>query len=339
MHLSLFHLNIEFRTKQRRLEPVLENVIQALEPSRSKSTVDNYRTALRSFITYAGRGVTIHAVNANLMEGYQRWLQQRSVSLNTSSCYMRSLRKLFHEAHIPACDTLFKNIFTGNAKTEKRAISQEDMSTLSHLPFGDFGDCPNVREYLTSQGDCPLVRLSLRLALDLFLFSFYAMGMPFVDLAFLRKSQVRDGYITYARRKTGQTIRIKVLEPMQEIINRYARTNTPYLFPLLTATEPRAAMVEYEKLRHLYNRHLKRLAVLANLPKLTSYQVRHTWASIANAQGTDLPVISKAMGHTNTQTTLIYISEIDDHRVDEANEAIVKSILSTSQGDCPRLLS
>ena len=33
---------------------------------------------------------------------------------------------------------------------------------------------------------------SLALARDIFIFSFYAMGMPFVDIAYLRKEQVKD---------------------------------------------------------------------------------------------------------------------------------------------------
>jgi integrase len=37
-------------------------------------------------------------------------------------------------------------------------------------------------------------------------------------------------------------------------------------------------------------------------------------------------VISHALGHTNPNTTLVYIREIDDQRVKEANELIINSI-------------
>jgi len=297
----LRNLKIEVNNKSKRLEPVLENIIQSLEPSRSKSTVDNYRTALRSFISFAGRDITTRRVDARTMEAYQRWLQQRGVCPNTSSCYMRSLRKLFHEADIQGCESLFKNVFTGNAKTEKRAISPQEISSLRHLKIRSF-----VR--------------------DLFLFSFFAMGMPFIDLAFLRKSQAQNGYITYCRHKTGQTIRLKIEPPMQEIINMYAREESPYLFPILTATEPRAAMHEYERQRHRYNRQLKHLAAKAGIPNLTSYVVRHTWASIARDLGADIPVIQKALGHQDIKTTQIYLSEVNDHRVYDTNAAVIAKI-------------
>jgi site-specific recombinase XerD len=303
----LRNIKIEVNNKQRRLEPILEDIIQSLEPSRSKSTVDNYRTALRSFIGFAGRDITTRRISARTMEAYQRWLKQRGVCPNTSSCYMRSLRKLFHEADIQDSDRLFKNVFTGNAKTEKRAITTAEVTTLQRLK----------------------IRSMVR---DLFLFSFFAMGMPFIDLAFLRKNQAQNGYITYCRHKTGQTIHMKIEPPMQEIINMYAREDTPYLFPILTATEPRAAMRQYERQRHRYNRQLKRLAAKAGIPRLTSYVVRHTWASIARDLGADIPVIQKALGHQDIKTTQIYLSEVNDHRVYDTNAAVIAKIFPEMLG-------
>ena len=38
---------------------------------------------------------------------------------------------------------------------------------------------------------------------DMFLFSFYTRGMSFIDMAYLKKSDLKNGIITYRRRKTG----------------------------------------------------------------------------------------------------------------------------------------
>ena len=51
------------------------------------------------------------------------------------------------------------------------------------------------------------------------------------------------------------------------------------------------------------------------------------WASVAYSSNVDLPVISKALGHSNPQTTLTYIKEIDDNRLDDANHSIVSRII------------
>lgn len=312
MFLPFLNLRIEIHVRQKRLECVLENIILSLEQSRSKSTIDNYRTALRSFIKYAGCNVRLRDVNAHLMEGYQRWLHGHGVCMNTSSCYMRSLRKILNEAGLMDCNDCFKNIFTGNAKTDKRAVTQEDVCTLRDVPL--------------------LVKPHLRMTRDMFLFSFYAMGMPFVDLAFLRKNQVKDGYIVYARHKTGQTIRVKIEKPMQDIINMYTREDSPYLFPILTQTEPTAAMREYESQRHRYNRNLKTLAAMTSLHNLTSYVVRHSWASIVRDLGANVSVISKALGHNDIKTTQIYLNEVNDQRVYDANATVISKIISLKLG-------
>ena len=85
--------------------------------------------------------------------------------------------------------------------------------------------------------------------------------------------------------------------------------------------------VSYPSALNRYNRSLKLLARQAGIPvKLTSYVARHSWASIAYEQGVALPVISKALGHTNTETTLVYIEGIKDERLAEANRKLLERI-------------
>jgi integrase len=150
--------------------------------------------------------------------------------------------------------------------------------------------------------------------------------MPFVDIAFLRRSQINDNQLTYYRHKTGQRIVIPLEPCMNEIISRY-QSDSEYVFPLLRSLEPQKAYNEYLQMLNRYNRSLKTLARKAGVTRrLTSYTPRHTWASVAYDQNVDLSVISKALGHTNTQTTLTYIKEISDNRLAEANHLIVGRI-------------
>lgn len=338
-----------------KLAECAQQVINKLSERRAKSTIDNYQTALRSLLTYAGKGVRVSDIDATMMEGYQRWLQLRGVGRNTSSCYMRSLRALLHHiAPEENYEKVFKHIFTGNEKTEKRAITMEEMKSLlptsplwggESLPQHAYTNKPTPIATPHSQREKPSQKegdkkdskrgeigenskkAAVERARDYFLFSFCAMGMPFVDLAFLRKTQVKDGYIDYRRHKTGQRVKVKIEPLMQDIINRYAREDRPYLFPILTNQNPQGAMREYERKRSKYNRLLRQYAKKTMLPHLTSYVARHSWASIAYSNNVALPIISKAMGHTSTQTTLIYISEINDHKIEEANDRIIKPLL------------
>ena len=311
--------SVSCKENNKKIAECAELAMEELSRRRAKSTIDNYQTALRSLLAYTRKDICVEDIDTALMEGYQRWLQMRGVSRNTSSCYMRSLRALIHHIN-PKTDykETFKNVFTGNEKTEKRAITMEEIKRLGS-PLPTFPHWGRSKE--------PRREKALEMARDFFLFSFCALGMPFVDLAFLKQSQVKDGYIEYRRHKTGQHIRVKIEPPMLDIINRYAREDSPYLFPILTNQNPQGAMREYERKRSKYNRLLRQYAKKTMLPHLTSYVARHSWASIAYSNNVALPIISKAMGHTSTQTTLIYISEINDHKIEEANDRIIKPLL------------
>jgi len=55
-----------------------------------------------------------------------------------------------------------------------------------------------------------------------------------------------------------------------------------------------------------------------NLPKLTSYTIRRTWATHAYRKKVNIQIIQKALGHTNPATTQRYIQDIDQSAVDAA---------------------
>lgn len=287
---------------------VATQLISQLETGKSKSTVDNYRTALRSFCHFSGGRVLIEQIDVPLMERYQQWLHEQHVTPNTISCYMRSLRSLLYRLK-PSLkqQSLFDTVYTGKAHTDKRSIP--------------FADIVRIRGLSLSPAS------PLAFSRDLFLFSFYALGMPFVDIAFLLKSQIHNDHIIYYRHKTGQRICIKLETPIEQIIHRYIRKDSPYVFPILSAGTQADVFRDYENARSRYNRHLRKIGEMAGLAhRLTSYVARHTWASAAYHANIDLSVISKALGHTSPNTTLTYIREIDDERIDQANHLLLNQI-------------
>ena len=66
------------------------------------------------------------------------------------------------------------------------------------------------------------VHSGMDIARDMYLFSFYAQGMAFVDIVFLKKKNIRDGILSYRRHKSQQLIHIVVTPQMQELIDKYA---------------------------------------------------------------------------------------------------------------------
>lgn len=274
---------------------------------RSHSTAANYATAIRTLERFlAGRKLPLSQLDANLMGAFERWMLSQGIRQNTTSCYLRSLRALLID-YDPSLSEIFAKVYTGKARTDKRSIPMAAIAQLQkmELPAASYD----------------------ALARDVFLFSFYAMGMPFVDVAHLRRSQVSGNTFAYNRQKTGQRIVVNIEPPMQVIMDRYA-SRGDYVFPLLSGNGAN----DYDTALGRYNRALRRLASKAGIKeKLTSYVVRHSWASAAYRENIDLPVISRALGHGSTQTTLVYLREVDNDTLAEASRHMVKSVLHATE--------
>ena len=161
---------------------------------------------------------------------------------------------------------------------------------------------------------------------DMFLLSFYLRGMSIIDMAFLRKTDLINGFIVYRRRKTGQKLTIRWTNEMQLILDKYAVNPTQYLLPIIkhTGINERAC---YRNTAYRININLNRIAQMLNLNfRLTMYVARHSWASVAKAKGVPISVISVGMGHESETTTRIYLSSLDTSVVDRANDLIISSL-------------
>ncbi|WP_373727789.1 phage integrase SAM-like domain-containing protein, partial [Bacteroides heparinolyticus] len=85
--------------KERNAVPTLSGFTGAASRGVGRSTAENYRTAVRSFVRFnSGRDVPLSALDAETLRRYERWLRDRGVCPNTSSCYLRSLRAIYNKA-------------------------------------------------------------------------------------------------------------------------------------------------------------------------------------------------------------------------------------------------
>lgn len=293
------------------LVQTVQAIVEDAQRAKRYHTASNYRTAVRSLLVYIGADdLDMQTLNSEVIESYQRWLRNSNVKLNTISCYARALRAIYNKVknRLDSEEDPFAHAFTGISRTVKRSIEADDLRRLRNLRLKHGSKLEQAR--------------------DVFLFGFYALGMPFVDIAFLQKHQIKDGVLSYNRRKTHQPVRVKLEPCMEEILQRYSSPVRPYVFPYLTKTVPQQIYAQYQSALRQHNRLLKQLEEMAGLHcKLTSYVARHTWASIAFQQNLDLRLISKALGHTRTETTLIYIRELNDDYLATANHNLLQEVL------------
>lgn len=284
--------------------------IIALQANGKLGTAHNYQSTLNSFSAFlGGTDILFSRCNEELIHEYDIWLQKGEIARNTRSFYMRILRSVYNKAvslHFARQPHPFQHVYTGVDRTRKRAVSEETIIQLQKL-------------VLRSSA-------SLTLARDIFIFSYTTRGMAFIDIAFLRKENIANGTIVYTRHKTGQKLTILIEPCMAKIIVRYLKDNTgsPYLFPLITSTDPVKSYTQYQSALGYYNRRLKRLGELIGLDvPLTSYCARHTWATAARNHNIPLSVISAGMGHVSEKTTQIYLASLDTSVIDQANREIL----------------
>jgi integrase len=152
--------------------------------------------------------------------------------------------------------------------------------------------------------------------------------MNFADMMKLRWKDVIDDQIYYTRSKTKTNFRIKILPPVQKILDYYKtrKNGTDYVFPILLKDELTPSQVENRKKKTLkqFNKDLKEIAALCEINKsVSSYVARHSYANCLKQKGVATDIISESMGHQNIAITQAYLKELDNSLVDEAMEVLL----------------
>lgn len=293
-------------TKEASLFSFMHGVIAQLKQLGRVRTSETYTATLKSFMAFRDeQDIPLDGITSDLMLLYEAHLKARGVRMNTISFYMRILRAVYNRAvekGLTPQRNPFRHVYTGVDKTTKRAIPIKTVKTLKELDLS--------------------MKPSTDFARDMFMFSFYTRGMSFVDMAYLKKTDLQYGILTYQRRKTGQQLTIKWEKCMAEIVAKYPDNKTDYLLPIIK--EKGNERKQYDNALHLVNYRLKKLSDMLKLQRpLTMYVARHSWASAAKAKNVPLSVISEGMGHDSEATTQIYLASLETSVVDRANKMIL----------------
>lgn len=301
--ITLFHKV----TKETSLFSFMHSVIIQLRQLGKIRTSETYTATLKSFMEFREEhDVPLDGVNSDLMLLYEAHLKAKGVRMNTISFYMRILRAVYNRAvekELTPQKYPFRHVYTGVDKTVKRAVPVKVIKALKELNLS--------------------MKSSLDFARDMFMFSFYTRGMSFVDMAYLKKTDLQNGILTYCRRKTGQRLTVKWEKCMEEIIKKYPSNSSTYLLPIIK--EQGNERKQYDNALHLVNYRLKDLSGMLKLQRpLTMYVARHSWASVAKVRNVPLSVISEGMGHDSEKTTQIYLASLEASVVDKANKMILE---------------
>lgn len=278
-----------------------ELYIDRLREEGRYSTAHVYKNALFSFSVFCGTcNVSFRQITRESLQLYGQYLYENGLKLNTISTYMRMLRSIYNRGveagNAPFVPRLFHEAYTGIDVCQKRALTAAELHRLL------FDDPRSER---------------LRRIQDIASLLFQLCGMSFADLAHLEKSALENNILRYNRIKTKTPMSVEVLDSAMVKIDRLrsVRKSQPgcpdYLLDILCGDKSRKdekAYREYQSALRWFNNSLKELARALHLKSpVTSYTLRHSWATIAKYRGVSIEMISEALGHKSIKTTQTYL--------------------------------
>ena len=287
----------------------MSSVITRLRKMERMGTVHVYQSTWNRIAGFVGeRSLSFGEINPLWLQAFQSYLQGRGLNWNTISTYMRVIRAVYYRAVDEGIalfqPRLFRGVYTGTRVNVKRALSERTLRSLqapiSFSPDLDYTRC-------------------------LFLLLFMLRGIPFVDIAYMRRCDLKNSTLTYRRRKTGTLMSVRIEPEARRLIARLQSKNPDslYLFPFVTA-EGEEGYRQYSNALRRFNYLLKKLSrLIPGCPSLSSYSARHSWATVANYRNFQPELISNAMGHSSVKVTETYFMKHSDEKIDEMNRSIL----------------
>ena len=274
-----------------------------LEKDGRFSTARLYLNALKSFTNYLRRSeVQFTDFTRKRLVEYERELRYHSYCPNTISTYMRMLRAIYNKGVDAGLARIvyrhFHDVYTGIDISRKRALDVKDLKTL-----------------ICGKTDNPSLKRAQKVAASLY----GLCGMSFVDFMNIDFSTVKSGVLTYNRHKTGTSISISVMKRTMKLVadlklqRSDMRTSEGYR--------------RYQSRLRQFNSCISRLAVSLGITRrVSSYTLRHSWATAALRNHVPVELISAALGHRSIRTTQIYLGGFSAAEIGAANMKVCRCI-------------
>lgn len=165
-------------------------------------------------------------------------------------------------------------------------------------------------------------------AKDIFLFSYYARGINFVDLILLTKSSISNEHIRYIRRKTGVLVTFKMNDFIRNTIKKFSSDcDSKFIFNILKQNEFMPNYIQNKKNKYLgkyINPSLKNIFENCKIDKhITYYCARHSFATILKFNNVSIEIIREALGHKDIQSTMSYLNTLPENKLDSVIENII----------------
>lgn len=293
-----------------------DNHINKLGKAKRVGYADIFRNTKNDVAQFLkGKEITFDQIDENWLCAFESFLRERDLLDTSLSVKFRTLRTLYKDAIKNGLASKEDNPFNAykiserfNTSTRKRAIKREDIKAIEALEKKPYSTIFEAQQY--------------------FLFSYYAQGINFADMANLKWQDIEAGRATYRRKKTGELISFKVSDPLNKILDYWKpfTANSPdnYIFPILKKEKHKTAQQQFDRTKKVLrrvNRDLKTIGKEIGLDTpLTTYVARHSFATVLKTAGVSIALISETLGHQTEAITKTYLKSFEDSAIDQALE-------------------
>lgn len=287
-----------------------KSLIGDMRKAGKHGNADVYRDVATAVRKYHGKyKLYFELINYDWLIRYETDYLSRGNEINGLSVNLRTIRAIFNKAIkagiVDQGRYPFRDYKIKSEETAKRALDLEYLQKIVDQELDEDHPCFHARNY--------------------FLASFEMRGMSFIDMAFLKVSDVAGGRVQYKRSKSKKVFDFSITEQLQEILRYYVegRSSQEYVFPIIKRSTLREKYLDAKWARKRYNRALHDLAELCDIPvRLTSYVSRHSFATMALLGDVPVIAISEMLGHKRLSTTQVYLKSLPSRILDEHHARI-----------------
>ena len=275
-----------------------------------------YKDVYNSFFKFhKNKNLVFREITPTLLDKYETYLRSKNNSDGGIGVKMREIRALFNDAikkgvvdekYYP-----FKIYKVSKLKGKglKKALTRDEMKLMEALNTEENPHLIDAKNYM--------------------LFSYYMGGMNFVDMMKLKWENIQGNRVLYIRSKTKGRFSVKMLEPVKQIVAYYRTQKRPtdYVFPILLKENLTPMQIENRKHKTIskFNKQLKEIAKIQGVQQnVTSYVIRHSFATNLKFAGISTDLIGESMGHHDVSVTKAYLKEFDDEIIDDAMSKLLE---------------
>lgn len=285
--------------------------MEELQTNGQANTYLSYKGTLHKIEQFAGKQISFQEITINWLNRCEHFWLSTGSSYSSMSFYFRNLKCIINMARKDGIIKESQYPF-GKGKYEVPSGSGRKLAlTLEQ-----------IKRLVTYTDGTKLTEMYR----DLWFFSYLCNGINYRDMLFLQYSNIINGEICFIRAKTARNtkhskiIHAVITPEMQSIIDKWGNSNTSpdnYIFPFAKGTED-----PFEKVKLIRevitecNQVLKKIAYETEIPRITTYAARHSFATVLKRSGVNIAYISESLGHSNLSITENYLAsfEADERR-------------------------